>query len=161
MTFSEYETTVVLRADVGGDAIEATLDKVREAVRGRGGKLIAINHWGKKKLAYDIAKQTRGVYVHAQFLGFGKMVHEIERNLRISDSVLRFLTVRVADNVEAQERQEADYVRPSYEDAEEAEAESAEATAEQASAEAPAAAGERGNEAKEAKEADTNVEEQV
>lgn len=132
MSLTEYETTVVMRADVGGDAIEATLDKVRDAVRGRGGKLLALNHWGKKKLAYDIAKQTRGVYVHAQYLGQGTMVHEIERNLRISDSVLRFLTVRVAEGVSGDERQEVDYVRPSYEEADEASEHEAEAQGESA-----------------------------
>ena len=89
MHLTEYETTVVVRPDIGGDAIEATLDRVREAVRGRGGKLIAINHWGKKRLAYPIKKHSRGVYVHAQYLGKADLVAEVERNLRISDTVLR------------------------------------------------------------------------
>ena len=110
---TEYETTVVLRPDVGGDAIEATLDKVRGAVA-NGGKLLAINHWGKKRLAYEIAKQSRGVYVHTQYLGGGDMVAEIERNLRLSESVLRFLTVKVQDAVDPASRESKDYVKPEY-----------------------------------------------
>jgi small subunit ribosomal protein S6 len=130
MNLTEYETTLLVRPDVAGDAIEATLDRVREAIRSRGGKLIAINHWGKKKLAYPIAKHTRGVYVHTQYLGQGDLVAEVERNLRISDTVLRFLTVRVADDVDPATREEKAYVVPQYgleeaSAAEEAEAEGA------------------------------------
>lgn len=115
MHMREYETTVVVRPDVSGDSIEATLDRVRDAVRKSGGKLLAINHWGKKKLSYPIAKHTRGIYVHAQYLGEGGLVAEVERNLRISDTVLRFLTIKVADEVNAAEREEKAYVRPQYE----------------------------------------------
>ena len=116
---TEYETTVVIRPDISGDTIETTLDRIRETVSGRGGKLLAINHWGKKKLAYDIKKHSRGVYVHTQYLGGHDMVAEIERNLRISDNVLRFLTVQVAEGVGADQRQAQQYVRPEYDAAEE------------------------------------------
>ena len=106
---------MVVRPDVGGDAIEATLDRVREAVRSRGGKLVAINHWGKKRLAYPIKKHSRGVYVHAQYLGKSDLVAEVERNLRISDTVLRFLTVKVACDIDPTTKVEQAYTRPQYE----------------------------------------------
>ncbi len=115
MFLTEYETTVVVRPDVGGDAVEATLDRVREAVRSRGGKLLAINHWGKKRLAYPIKKHARGTYVHAQYLGQKDLVAEVERNLRISDTVLRFLTVKVAIEIDPATREEKSYTRPQYE----------------------------------------------
>jgi small subunit ribosomal protein S6 len=115
MLMTEYETTVVVRPDISGDVIEATLDRVREAVKKSGGKLIAINHWGKKKLNYPIEKHTRGIYVHTQYLGTGGLVAEVERNLRISESVLRFLTIKVAGEVKPDEREEKAYVRPHYE----------------------------------------------
>ena len=98
MTFTEYETTVVMRPDIGGDAIEATLDKLRGHVSS-GGKLIAIDHWGRKRLAYEVKKHNRGVYVHTHYLGAGQMVAELERDLRLSEDVLRFLTVRLADSI--------------------------------------------------------------
>ncbi|MBI3179270.1 MAG: 30S ribosomal protein S6, partial [Deltaproteobacteria bacterium] len=119
MSLTEYETTVVVRPDISGDAIEATLDRVREAVSKGGGKLIAINHWGKKKLAYPIKKHGRGVYVHANFLGGRDLVAEVERNLRISDTVLRFLTVKLAEHVDPQLKQAQQYLRPQYDAAEE------------------------------------------
>ena len=73
------------------------------------------NHWGKKKLAYPIAKHTRGIYVQAHYLGQGGLVAEVERNLRISESVLRYMTIRIGQDVVADERQEKEYVRPAYE----------------------------------------------
>ena len=113
-TMTEYETTMVLKPELGGDQIEAVLDRVREVLRGQQGKLLAINHWGKKKLAYEIAKQGRGTYVHAHYLGRGPLVGELERNLRINDGVLRFMTVRMASDVAADSREEVAYTRPEY-----------------------------------------------
>ncbi len=119
MLMTEYETTMVMRPDLGGDAIEGTLDRVREVVKTQGGKLIAINHWGKKKLAFDIKKQSRGIYVHAQYLGQKGLVAELERNLRITDNILRYETIRVARDVDPATREEKAYVKPQYEAVEE------------------------------------------
>jgi small subunit ribosomal protein S6 len=114
MLMTEYETTMVMRPDLGGDAIEGTLDRVREVVKTQGGKLLAINHWGKKKLAFDIKKQSRGIYVHAQYLGQKGLVAELERNLRITDHILRYETIRVAKDVDPSTREEKAYVKPVY-----------------------------------------------
>jgi small subunit ribosomal protein S6 len=114
MSMTEYETTLILRPDVGGEAVESTLDRVREVMRVGGGKLLSINHWGKKKLAYDIAKHSRGIYVHTHFLGGSSLVAELERNMRISDNVIRYLTVRLDDNVDPSAREEKAYVMPQY-----------------------------------------------
>lgn len=114
MLMTEYETTVVLRPELGGDAVEVTLDRMREVVKTNGGKLIAINHWGKKKLAYEIAKHGRGIYVHAQYLGIKGLVAELERNLRISDNVVRYMTIKVAGDVDPATREEKQYVKPQY-----------------------------------------------
>jgi small subunit ribosomal protein S6 len=115
MLMTEYETTMVMRPDLGGDAIETTLDRVREVVKTQGGKLISIDHWGKRKLAFEIKKQVRGVYVHAHFLGEKGLVAELERNLRISDNILRYETIRMARDVDATSRDEQAYVKPQYE----------------------------------------------
>ena len=136
MLMTEYETTMVMRPDLGGDAIETTLDRVREVVKTGGGKLLAINHWGKKKLAFDIKKQARGIYVHAQYLGQKGLVAELERNLRITDNVLRYETIRVATEVDPSTREEKAYVKPQYEAVAEEPAEREEAAAAPAEEEA-------------------------
>ncbi len=114
MLMTEYETTMVMRPDLSGEAIESTLDRVREVVKAQGGMLVAIDHWGKKKLAYEIKKQARGIYVHAHYLGRQGLVAEIERNLRISDHILRYETIRMAKDVDPVTREEKAYVRPQY-----------------------------------------------
>ena len=143
MLMNEYETTVILKPDLGGDDIEAALDRIRDVVSKEGGKLLNVEHWGRKRLAYDIQKYNRGIYVQAQYLGAGGLVAELERNIRISNAFLRFLTVKVEDEVTADSREVVEYVRPSYE-AEDAEEETVEAApVEEAAAEvteeAPAA----------------------
>ena len=115
MLMTEYETTMVMRPDLGGDAIESTLDRVREVVKAQGGKLLGIDHWGKRKMAFEIKKQVRGIYVHAHFLGQKGLVAELERNLRISDNILRYETIRMARDVDATAREEQAYVKPQYE----------------------------------------------
>jgi small subunit ribosomal protein S6 len=110
---NEYETTMVLRPDINGEIVEAMLDKVRGTLNTTG-KLLAINHWGKKRLAYEIEKQSRGIYVHAHYLGGGEAVAEIERNLRLSESVLRFLTVKIEDSVDPASKEAREYVAPAY-----------------------------------------------
>lgn len=114
MSLIEYETTVIIRPDIGGDAVEGTLDRVRDVIKNQGGKLLAINHWGKRKLAYEIAKHARGVFVHTHFLGGNTLVRELERNMRINDNVLRFMTIQLAKNIEAESREEKAYERPQY-----------------------------------------------
>ena len=144
MLMNEYETTVILKPDLGGDDIEAALDRIRDVVSKEGGKLLNVEHWGRKRLAYDIQKYNRGVYVQAQYLGAGGLVAELERNIRISSAFLRFLTVKVEDEVTADSREVVEYVRPSYEAEESEEEEAVEAApVEEAAAEtteeAPAA----------------------
>ena len=90
MHLTEYETTVVLRPELGGDAVEQTLDRVRDVVKTNGGKLIAINHWGKKKLAYDVKKQSRGIYVQTQYLGGQGMVAELASVFDVSPVAMQW-----------------------------------------------------------------------
>lgn len=114
MMMTEYETTVIIRPDISGDEVESTLDRVRDSVSKQGGKLLAINHWGKKKLAYEIKKHTRGIYVNTSFLGGNDLIAELERNLRISDNVLRYLTIQIHKDVNPADRDVADYQVPEY-----------------------------------------------
>jgi len=109
MLMTEYETTLIFRPDLSSQNIDDTLGHLRNVVGQKGGKFLEINHWGKKKLAYDIQKFSRGIYVHTMFLGKNDLVAELERNLRISDKVLRFLTVKTAVDVDPASRQEKAY----------------------------------------------------
>jgi small subunit ribosomal protein S6 len=64
------------------------------------GKIVKVEGWGRRRLAYPVAKQRRGVYVYLKYLGGGGLVQEIERNLKLSDVVLKFQTVLLRDHVD-------------------------------------------------------------
>lgn len=136
MFLREYETTIILRADLPPSVLDTTVERMRDVVNNNGGKMLEINHWGKKKLAYDINKQSRGIYFHTMFLGEGPTVKELERTLKLSDNVLRFLTIILNEKVDPAERNVKEYERPKY-DAEDEEGTKVEAS-EADEAEAPA-----------------------
>ncbi|WP_437480639.1 30S ribosomal protein S6 [Sorangium sp. So ce1014] len=99
----EYETIYILRPDIDADGAEKIGSRLAEVVGRESGRLTKVETWGRRRLAYDIAKHRRGVYVYLKYLGGGKVVSEIERNLRLFDGVLKYQTVLVRNDVEAQD----------------------------------------------------------
>jgi small subunit ribosomal protein S6 len=93
----------VLAPTVDNAEAERVHGKITEVVEGFGGKLVKLDNWGRRKLAYPIQKNTRGVFVYTKYLGKPGVVAEIERNLRIADSVLRFQSTLVRDMVDPSE----------------------------------------------------------
>ncbi len=96
----EYETIYILRPDVDADTAEKVQARVNEVVDRATGKITKVEGWGRRRLAYPVAKQRRGVYVYLKYLGGGGLVQEIERNLKLSDVVLKFQTVLLRDHVD-------------------------------------------------------------
>lgn len=112
MGLREYETIFILKADLSDEASDRITGKVDKALEDHRGVLLVKENWGKKKLAYDIAKQAKGTYFFYHFLGGGPLVAEIERNLKLDDSVLRYMTVKVDEDVDAEARLKAISERP-------------------------------------------------
>ena len=96
----EYETIYILRPDVDADAAERVQARVAEALDRELGKLVKVESWGRRKLAYPIRKQRRGVYVYVKYAGGGGLVAEVERNLKLQDAVIKFMTVQTADDLD-------------------------------------------------------------
>ena len=109
----EYETVFLVKPDLTDDAVDAVKERVRTIVNREGGKLIKFTIWGKKRTMYPIAKQPRAIYVHSLYLGGSSLVAEVERNLRNYDEVSRFISVKVADDVDATSRNVEEDVRMS------------------------------------------------
>lgn len=103
-TQREYETIFILRSDTNQEGITLVNSKVRSVIETMGGKTLKLDNWGKRKLAYEIKKQLKGIYMYWQFLGTTGMVEEIERNLRMLDPVIRYYTVKVDEDVVADAR---------------------------------------------------------
>jgi small subunit ribosomal protein S6 len=96
----EYETIYILRPDVDAESAEKVQGRVSEVVAREAGKLVKVEAWGRRRLAYNIAKHRKGVYVYVKYVGRGGLVAELERNLKLSDVVLKFQTVMLRDNVD-------------------------------------------------------------
>jgi small subunit ribosomal protein S6 len=103
----EYETTYILRPDITTEGISAVNTKVRHLIEVGGGQLLKVENWGRRKLAYEVKKNLKGVYLFFNYLGPSGLVEEVERNLRLSDSVIRYYSVKVAENVDAAQKTSA------------------------------------------------------
>ena len=101
----EYETIFLVKPDLTDDNVDRIKDRVRGIVDREGGKVIRFTIWGKKKTMYPIAKQNRAIYVHTHYLGGTALVAEVERNLRNIDEVTRYISVKLADDVDPASKQ--------------------------------------------------------
>lgn len=98
----EYETIYILRSDVDADTADKVQGRVAEVVGRDNGKLVKVESWGRRKLAYPVGKQKKGVYIYVKYVGRGGLVQELERNLKLQDSVLKFQTVLTNAEVDVQ-----------------------------------------------------------
>lgn len=103
-TLREYETIYILRPEATTDQIHDVNTRIRKVIDDAGGKLLRVDNWGKRKLAYEIRKQLKGIYLYWLYLGEATLVTEIERNLRMLDLVIRYYTVKIDETVDPEAR---------------------------------------------------------
>jgi small subunit ribosomal protein S6 len=89
-----YELALVIRTEVNEEALTEFLEKVKGWIAQAGGSLIKTDLWGKRQLAYPIMKQREGLYVFLNAQIPPAATFELERNLRLTEQVLRYLIVR-------------------------------------------------------------------
>jgi small subunit ribosomal protein S6 len=99
-TAREYETTFILRPNTSNEGVAEVNTRVKGIIEGMGGKILKVDNWGKRRLAYEVAKERKGIYLYWQYLAQPGVVEETERNLRMLDSVIRYLTVKVDENID-------------------------------------------------------------
>ena len=100
----EYETIFILAPDSDSDQIKQINERVRGVVEDGKGRLLRVENWGKRKLAFEIRKHARGIYLYWRYLSPPPLVAEIERNLRMLDPVIRYMTVKIDDSVDPNAR---------------------------------------------------------
>ena len=103
---NEYETVVITRPDLDDSDTTGIIEKLEKVIEENGGHLLIRDDWGKRKLAYPISKHQKGHYTIISHLAPTPLISELERNIRIEDRVIRFLTVRIADAVDVPVRLE-------------------------------------------------------
>ncbi len=92
---SLYESVFIARQDISATQVEALADQFSELIKDNGGEVTKKEHWGLKNLAYRIKKNRKGHYVLFNIDAPPAAIQEFERNMRISEDVLRYLTIRV------------------------------------------------------------------
>jgi len=89
-----YETMYILRPDIPEEEVETHVTKYRDLVTEAGAEVLDCQMRGKRRLAYPIAKHKEGIYVQLAHNGDGQQVATLERAMRLSEDVIRYLTVK-------------------------------------------------------------------
>ncbi len=99
-----YETLFILHPDLPEAQVRETIDRTRRLIEGMQGQVTELQDWGMRELAYPIQKQVRGTYVLVQYTAKPEVVKELERTMKLSDEVLRFISVRAPEVRKAAKR---------------------------------------------------------
>ena len=95
MADRRYETLVLIHPDAGEPGAKEIAERIKKLIEDQGGTVSQVQDWGARELAYLIAKQRRAFYVLFEYRATSKALLEIERNLKLQDTVLRYLSVLV------------------------------------------------------------------
>ena len=93
---NKYESVIIINPSVEEEAMKALIQKYTDIIN-NDGKVESVNEIGKKRLAYEIMKNKEGYYVVFNFEAKPDLIAELERNYRIDDSVMKFITVKNED----------------------------------------------------------------
>ena len=91
---SYYETMYILRPDIAEDEVNNHIDKYNKLLEEFGGTILDSQMRGKRRLAYQIAKHREGIYVQLSHQGDGQHIFKIEKAMRLSEDVIRYMTVK-------------------------------------------------------------------
>ena len=91
---SYYETMYILRPDIAEDEVTNHIEKYNKLLEEFGGTILDSQMRGKRRLAYQIAKHREGIYVQLSHQGDGQHIFKIEKSMRLSEDVIRFMTVK-------------------------------------------------------------------
>ena len=97
---TQYETMVVVHPE-RGPRVKEFIERFQKVIEGQSGTSVHVEEWGLRDLAYRIDKQGKGYYTLFHYQGTGQTVQELERNLKLTDGILRYMTVRADEPAEA------------------------------------------------------------
>lgn len=89
-----YETMYILRPDLNDEQVEQAIAKYENLLREQGADNIQIQNRGKRRLAYEIHRQRDGIYIQMNYTGAGNIIAPLERAMRLSEEVIRYLTIK-------------------------------------------------------------------
>ncbi len=108
-----YETVFIARQDLSPTQVDALIDAYKKIIEGYKGKITKTEYWGLKKFAYPIKKNPRGHYALLNIQAPSEAIHEMERQMRLSEDVVRYLTIKV-DELDENPSSMMKYVKNNY-----------------------------------------------
>ena len=99
-----YEVVFVAAPTLSSEELDDFINHAQTVVEGKNGKVVKIDNWGKKSLAYKIKRFREGYYVVLTIEGDGSAITELERRFRVTDFVLRFISVRIDEDLKRSEK---------------------------------------------------------
>ncbi|MEA3359017.1 MAG: 30S ribosomal protein S6 [Thermodesulfobacteriota bacterium] len=98
-----YEMVYIINPNLEAESLKEVVDKFSDIVNKLKGTIIEVNEWGKRKLAYEIKKFDKGYYVLLDFCGLPAAVKELERNLKLDERVLKYLNIKLDEEIDPEE----------------------------------------------------------
>lgn len=95
-----YELMYIIKPDLDEEKVQAVIDKFNALITDNGGEIVTADKWGKRRLAYEIKDYREGIYILVNFKGGVATAREVDRILKITDDILRFMII-LKDNPEA------------------------------------------------------------
>ena len=90
---TRYETTFILEPGFDENRVNEEIERVSTWIRDLGGEIVEVQRWGKRRMSYEVRKKRDGIYTLMLWQGAGGAVKEVERRMRLNESVMRALTV--------------------------------------------------------------------
>src|SRR5258707_14596975 len=103
-----YEELFIVKPDAPEEEVNQFVEQLRTQLTTAGATVDKVDKWGKRRLAYRVDKYREGTYILFQFTAGPEMVREFERRLRVSDLVLKFLTVRIDETLKRLEKRKGE-----------------------------------------------------
>jgi small subunit ribosomal protein S6 len=103
-----YEELFIAKPDAPDEEVDQFVEQLRGHLTSAGASVDKVDKWGKRRLAYKVDKYREGAYVLMQFSAGPETVKELERRLRVSDLVIKFLTVRIDQTLKRLEKRKKD-----------------------------------------------------
>ena len=117
-----YEMIYIVNPNLDAEALSEVVSKFSDLTKRLKGYIIKVNEWGKRRLAYEVKRFDKGYYIVVDFCGLPETVKELERNLTLDDRVLKYLTVKLDEDVDPEdlmrrEQEKEEKMEESYEQA--------------------------------------------
>src|SRR5580658_9808913 len=106
-----YEELFIVKPDAPEEEVDGFIDQIKQVITSGKGTVDKVDNWGVRKLAYKLSKYTEGRYVLVVFSSTPELVHEVERRMRVTDLVIKFITVRIDEKLKKIEKRKKHRVK--------------------------------------------------